>query len=498
MATKIEALAAELSKVKDKCIAIAFFEDNLKLDKDVAGFDKTANNAISNSIKNRDFRAEANEIKTFYVNNGNVKYAALLGLGKEKNFSLGKLMDSVSILSKKIRSMDIKSFSIYFDSFRGKNFELDSCLEKTTQALALSLYQFTKYKTKDLDKVKRVDKVGIIVNKNDANKAKKTVNDALVYAEAVIRTRDLVNTPPNVAVPEYVADYAKVIARKNGLKFTVLDEKQLEKLGMECYMAVARASVNKPRMFILEYKGAGNEKPIVLVGKGVTYDTGGINTKPANYMANMKDDKSGACSVIHIMEACAKLKPKVNVIGIGVMAENAISGNAYKPDDVLKSYSGITVEVIHSDAEGRMVLADALAYSLKYKPKAIIDIATLTGAAIIALGYFASPIMGNDEKLINSIKKASEKSLEKVWQFPLWDEYEELIKSDVADIKHLNYDIDAGSIIGGIFLKHFVKDNPLAHIDIGGAAWAKQEKSYKPKGATVFGVRLLLDFLREQ
>ena len=498
MTTKVNVASKNLAEIKDKCVAIAFFEDNLKLNKDITDFDKTISNAINDSIKNKDFKAEGNEVKAFYVNTKGVKYVALLGLGKEKEFTLNKLMDSVSILSKKIRSMDIKSFSIYFDSFKNKNFDFDTYLEKITQAVALSLYQFTKYKTKDLEKIKKIDKVTIIADKNNHDKASKIVSESLVYAEAVIKTRDLVNTPPNIAIPEYVSAYAKETARKNGLKFTVLDEKQLEKLGMECYMAVARASVNKPRMFILEYKGAGNEKPIVLIGKGVTYDTGGVNTKPANYMANMKDDKAGACSVIHVLEACARLKLRVNVIGIGAMAENSISGSAYKPDDVLKSYSGITVEVIHSDAEGRMVLADALAYSLKYKPKAVIDIATLTGAAIIALGYNASPIMGNDQKLIDKMKKASDKSLEKVWQFPLWEEYEELIKSDIADIKHLSSDIDAGAIVGGIFLKQFVKDVPWVHIDIGGAVWAKQDKGYRIKGATGFGVRLLLDFLRER
>ncbi|MBI2135263.1 leucyl aminopeptidase [Candidatus Woesearchaeota archaeon] len=496
MALKIEAISKNIAEIEDKCIAIAFFEDNLKLNMELEELDRKTGDGIKNLIKNKDFKAEANEVKTFYADTKGVKYVALLGLGKEKEFNLNKLMDSASVLSKKIRGMDIRSFSIYFDSFRNKNFDFEAYLEKITQAAAFSLYQFTKYKTKDLDKIKTVDKVNIIVNKDDANKAKKAVDDALVYSEAVIKTRDLVNTPPNVAIPEYVSAYAKETARKNGLKFTVLDEKQLEKLGMECYMAVARASVNKPRMFILEYKGAGDEKPIVLIGKGVTYDTGGVNTKPANYMANMKDDKAGACSVIHVLEACARLKLKVNLVGIGAMAENSISGSAYKPDDVLKSYSGITVEVIHSDAEGRMVLADALAYSLKFKPKAIIDLATLTGAAIIALGYNASPIMGNDQKLIDKMKKASDKSLEKVWEFPLWEEYEELIKSDIADIKHLGSDIDAGSIIGGIFLKKFVNDTPWVHIDIGGAVWAKQEKSYKTKGATGFGVRLLIDFLR--
>jgi len=268
-------------------------------------------------------------------------------------------------------------------------------------------------------------------------------------------------------------------------------------MGMECFMAVGKASVNKPRMIVLEYNGAGNEKPIVFVGKGITFDTGGINTKPANYMITMKDDKAGACAVIHVLEACARLKLKVNVIGIGAMAENAVSGNAYKPDDVLKSYSGTTVEVIHSDAEGRMVLADALSYSLKYKPKAIIDVATLTGAAIVALGYLASPILGNDQKLIDRLIEAGEKSLDRVWQLPIWDEHEEIIKSDIADIKHLTLDMDAGTIIGGVFLKQFIKDTPWVHADIAATVMVKQDKGYKVKGATGFGVLLLLDFLKD-
>ena len=204
MAVKIEAISVKLEDLKDKCIAIAFFEDNLKLNKDVERLDRTINNAISNSVKNKDFKAEGNEVKTFYVNAKGIKYVALLGLGKEKDFNLNKLMDSVSILSKKIRSMDIKSFSIYFDSFKNKNFEFGSYLEKITQAVALSLYQFTKYKTKDLDKVKTVDEVTIIADKNNHDKSSKIVSESLVYAEAVIKTRDLVNTPPNIAIHEYV------------------------------------------------------------------------------------------------------------------------------------------------------------------------------------------------------------------------------------------------------------------------------------------------------
>ncbi len=497
MALKIEPTSNKLEEIKDQSLVIAFFEDKLKLNEDINNFDKKINNVISNSIKNKDFKAQENEIKPLYIDNKNLKYLTLLGLGKEKDFGLNKLMEAVSNLSKKLRSSDIKSFTLYLDSFKNKNYKQEIYLEKITKAIILSLYQFTKFKTKDLDKIKTVDKVSIIVDKKDLNKSDTMVNEAVIYAEAVNKTRDLINTPPNIATPEYVANYAKDLAKKNKLKCTILDEQQIEKLGMECFIAVAKGSVNKPRIFILEYKGNGNDKPIVLVGKGVTFDTGGLNVKPASYMTTMKDDKAGACSVLHVLEACAKLKLKLNVIGIGALAENMISGSSFKPDDVLKSYSGLTIEVTNTDAEGRLILADTLAYSLKYKPKAIVDVATLTGASIIALGYFASPILGNNQKLIDRVKIASEKSLEKIWQFPLWEEYKELIKSDIADIKHLHQDIDAGVMVGGIFLKQFVDDTPWVHIDIGNTVWAKQEKGYTVKGATGFSVLLLLNLLKD-
>lgn len=496
MALEIEVTSGKLEEIKDQCLVIAFFEDKLNPNKEIKQFDKTINNNIYNSINNKDFKAEENETKSFYLND-KLKYLTLLGLGKEKDFNLNKLMELVSNLSKKLRSSDIKGFSLDLNSFKNKNFDHNTYLEKIAQAIILSLYQFNKFKTKDLDKIKSMNKINIIVDKKIANKSKNTVNEATIYTEAVNKTRDLINTPPNIATPEYIADYAKKVATENNLKCTILDEKQIDKLGMGCIIAVARGSANKPRLVILEYNNNAKEKPIILVGKGVTFDTGGINVKPSSYLTTMKDDKAGACGVINILEACAKLKLKLNVIGIGVLAENMISSSSYRPDDVLKSYSGLTVEVTNTDAEGRLVLADALSYSLKYKPKAIIDIATLTGASIIALGYFASPIVGNDQKLIDKIKVASEKSLEKVWQFPLWEEYNDLIKSDIADIKHLNEGIDAGVMVGGIFLKNFVGDTPWVHIDIGNTVWAKQEKGYTVKGATGFSVLLLLNLLKD-
>ncbi|MCH8003053.1 MAG: leucyl aminopeptidase [Nanoarchaeota archaeon] len=497
MPLETETISSKLEEIKDKCLVIAFFEDKLKLNNEINKLDNSINNVINNSIKNKDFKAEKNEIKSFYINNKNLKYLTLLGLEKEKDFNLNKLMEIVSNLSRKLRSSDINSFTIDLNSFKNKKFNNEIYLEKITQAIILSLYQFNKFKTKDLDKIKTIKKVSIIIDNKNLKNSEKIVNEAIIYSEAVNKTRDLVNTPPNIATPEYVANDAIETAKRNNLKCTILDEKQIEKLGMGCMMAVARGSSNKPRIFILEYKGNGNEKPIVLVGKGITFDTGGLNIKPSSYLTTMKDDKAGACGIINILEACSKLKLKLNIVGIGALAENMISSSSYRPDDVLKSYSGLTVEVTNTDAEGRLVVADAISYSLKYKPKAIIDVATLTGASIVALGYFASPVVGNNQKLIDKIKIASEKSLEKIWQFPLWEEYNDLIKSDIADIKHLNEGIDAGVMVGGIFLKNFVDDIPWAHIDIGNTVWAKQEKSYTVKGATGFSVLLLLNLLKD-
>src|SRR3989338_7444128 len=496
MPLKIEVISDKLEEIKSHCLVIAFFEDKLGLSSEISKFDNSIGNAISNAIKSGDFRAEESESKILYVN-AKVRYVALLGLGKEEKFTLDKFAGRISAVSKKIRASGIKSFALYLESFKNKKYEQKPYLEKAVISIMLGLYQFLKFKTKDLDKIKNLEKASIIVNKGDLAQSAKIVSEASIFAEAVEKTRDLVSTPPNIAVPSYVADYAKEVAKKNTLKCAILDEKQMEKLGMGCLLAVGMGSENKPRMVILEYNGNGSEKPLVLVGKGVTFDTGGVNVKPPAYMTTMKDDKASACGVIHVMEACAKLKLKLNIIGVLALAENMISGRSYRPDDVLKSYSGITVEVTNTDAEGRLVLADALSYSLKYKPKAIVDIATLTGASIIALGYFAIPVLGNDQRLIDRIKSASEKSLEKIWHFPLWEEYEENIKSDIADVRHAHDGIDAGVMVGAIFLKHFIGEAPWAHIDIGNTAWAKQDRGWIVKGPTGFSVLLLLNLLRD-
>jgi len=277
-----------------------------------------------------------------------------------------------------------------------------------------------------------------------------------------------------------------------------LDEKQIEKLKMGCFIGVAKGSINKPRLIVLEYYGADKkQQPIAIVGKGVTFDSGGLNLKPYPFILNMKDDKAGAVASIHIIEACAKLGLNINVVVVAPLCENMPSATSFRPDDILTAYNGMTIEIKNTDAEGRLILADALSYAAGFKPQAIIDIATLTGASMIALGYAGTPFLSTDEKLSEMIEEASKRSLEKVWKFPLWQEYEDNIKSDVADLKHISEDGDAGVIIGATFLKNFVGDVPWVHIDIGTTVWSKVDKGILTKGATGVTVRLFLEMLRE-
>jgi len=470
-------------------VLIGLFEDEA-LPKECAALDKKHSNVISNAISKKIAQGKEGQIVPLALNE-----VVLIGLGKRKEDNLRKITNIIGASMRAIRSLDIKNCSLYLSSF-DNSFALDDLLEKTTLAIHLGLYQYNDYKTKDKDMIKTIDSVTLLVDKKDAAKAASVMERATIEAEAVLKTRDLVNTPPNVAVPIYAAEYAKKLAAKNKLAITIFDEKKLKELGLNCYVAVAQASSNPPRMVVLEYKGSGNDAPIVLIGKGITFDTGGINTKPQPSMLTMKDDKAGACAVLHVIEACVRLKLKINVIGIGAFAENAVSGNAYKPDDIITSYSGITVEVLHSDAEGRMVLCDAIAYAIDaFKPKAVIDIATLTGAAIVATGYLVSPVMGTNQKLIDDLIASGERSFDRLWQLPLWDEHDEILKSDIADIKHVAGDMDAGTIIGAVFLKQFVKEVPWAHLDVAATVLSKADKGYRPKGATGFGVLLLLDYL---
>jgi leucyl aminopeptidase len=299
--------------------------------------------------------------------------------------------------------------------------------------------------------------------------------------------------PGNDCTPTVIAERARDIAKRHGMDVTILDRAAIVKEGLTALLAVAQGSDEEPRFIAIEYRGAEGA-PVVLVGKGITFDSGGISIKPAQSMEEMKYDMSGAAAVLGTFEMLGRLKPAVHVVGLIPSAENMLSGTAYKPGDVVRSHFGKTIEVVNTDAEGRLILADALSWARRYQPACVIDAATLTGAMVIALGHTATGVMGTDERLIDEIRQAGERAGERVWPLPLWDEYHDLIKSDIADMKNSG-GRPAGSISAAWFLREFVDGFPWAHLDIAGTAYSDRDDPTRVKGPTGVGVRLFSEFV---
>jgi leucyl aminopeptidase len=352
------------------------------------------------------------------------------------------------------------------------------------------------YKTlKKKDKA-TINNFTLIVQKKDVlAKVKSVAKNTQTVAEAVCFTRDIVNMAGSDATPTFLANKAKEIAKKTGVKCRTLSRPDMKKLGMGGILNVSRGSSQPPKFIILEYNTRKkNSDTIVLIGKGVTFDSGGISLKPGSGMDLMKADMSGAAAVLGAFKAISNLKPANHIVGLVPCTENMPSGSALKPGDIIKCMSGKTVEILNTDAEGRLILADAIAYAKRYKPDAVIDLATLTGACVAALGTFTSGMLGNNDKLKERVKQAGEKSHERVWELPLWKEYYELIKSNIADIKNTGGRY-AGTITAACFLGEFVEDFPWVHLDIAGTFLVEKDTPYIRKGATGVGVRLLTQLI---
>ncbi|MEK6561438.1 MAG: leucyl aminopeptidase, partial [Nitrospirota bacterium] len=360
----------------------------------------------------------------------------------------------------------------------------------------LALYRFSKYKVKENDNSKNVDEIRFIEeDRKTVQGVKNGVEKGKIISDSVNFARDLINHPANDMTPTILAETAKKMAGANRIKCTVLSRPQIEKLGMGAYLGVAQGSEEPLRFIILEYNGGKKgEKPVVIVGKAITFDSGGISLKPAEGMGKMKYDMSGGAATIGVLRAASMLRLPLNIVGLLPATENMPSGTAIRPGDVLRSMSGRTIEIISTDAEGRLALSDALFYATRYKPRWIIDIATLTGACAVALGNHAIGMLGNDKELKDRITAAGDKVWERVWEMPLWDDYAEQIKSPVADIKNSG-GREGGVMTAAIFLSKFVEDYPWVHLDIASTAWNDKEKAYVPAGPTAIGVRLILQLL---
>jgi leucyl aminopeptidase len=445
-------------------------------------------------FKERDFSGKENKTRIMHtLGKIPAERLVLVGLGKKKELTDERIRQGAGATMQAMRGTSLKGCTTLLHLAGGGG---DEFLQAAVEGAALGGYAFSHYKTKNDDNG-GIEEVQVLFPSGVAAKrAEKVVADVQSVCEAVLFVRDLVAQPGNVATPSYLAEKGVEMSAKFGINCRVLERDEMEQNGMEALLAVAKGSRQPPRFIILEYMAAeAKVRPTVLVGKGITFDSGGISLKPREGMEKMKDDMAGGAAVMGTIMAAAALKLPVNLVGLVPAAENLPGGGAYKPGDVIKSMSGQTIEIVNTDAEGRMILCDALYYAKRYRPAALIDLATLTGACVVALGSVATGLMGNDEGLKKAIRSAADKCGERVWELPLWEEYGELMKSDIADLKNAG-GAEAGAISAGWFLKNFVGKIRWVHLDIAGTAWMDKDRPYIPKGATGVGVRLLVEYLR--
>ena len=494
---KILVKRGEITDYRSEAVAVPYFEDGKELHGKAALLDKKSGGLIKEIIRGGDFEGKHLQVSVQYTR-GIIpaKRVVLVGVGKRADFTTEKLRGAFATVARHIRSLGIKEFSTSAD-FIFLNKSPDEIAKAVVEGVCLGLYQYTSFKTIDRDKIKGMKEFAIIAEKEKAyNIIKTAAKEAEIISRAVSFTRDMVSAPGNEMTPTDMAHEARKIANRRNVKLKVLNETEMKKIGMNALLGVAKGSAEPAKFIILEYRGGNkSEAPVALVGKGLTFDSGGISIKPSEKMDEMKSDMAGGAAVMGVIMAAADLNLKVNAVGLIPATENLPGGRAYKPGDILKSLSGQTIEVLSTDAEGRLILADALTYAGRFKPAAIVDLATLTGACVIALGDHVTGMMGTDEALKRRIKDAAYATEEKVWELPLWEEYHELIKSDVADYKN-HGGRSGGAITAAAFLSKFVGDFPWVHLDIAGPAWLTKDKPYIPKGASGVGVRLMVEFLK--
>ncbi len=456
--------------------------------------DSTISSAIMGLIENKEFkRSFGSTLVLHMMGRGLVKKIMLIGLGARDKFRCENARIIAGKSALKAKDLNIEEFCIL--PFTKAD---EALIEAISEGVFLALYSFNKYKTNGRKTITTPTRAKILVNSN-SSKFQTVVDNADLTTQAVNYARDLGNLPPNECPPSELARFALALEAEYGIKTSILERYEMESIGLNGIVAVGKGSSNPPKLIVLEYHGDTNQqKPYLLVGKAVTFDTGGISLKPGDKMDEMKFDKCGGCTVLGILKAVASLGLHVNVIGIIPSVENMPSSSSYRPGDIIRMYNGKTVEILNTDAEGRIILADAMAFGVaKYNPQSIIDLATLTGACIIALGSNVAAAIGTNKQLAERLIKASEETGEKIWSLPLYDEYHEQIKSTVADIKNIG-GRPAGAITAAAFLSNFTNDIPWIHLDIAGTAWTQEgtfDRSYNPKGATGFGVRTLVKLL---
>ena len=460
--------------------------------------DRALSGAIREIIAAGDFKGKSGETALLYTRgNFPARRVLVVGLGKAEKFDLEAVRQASATAARKAHDLGLaRPASIVHGGGIGGMAVADAA-QAVVEGTILGLYRYRELKSDDEETGKAVEELTLVeFDEKKLADVQEGARVGQIVAEATCLARDLSNRPGNIATPTHLAETAQRLAQELGLRCQVWERAEFEALGMGALAGVARGTEEPPKFIILEYNADQPDLPtIVLAGKGITFDAGGISLKPSEKMDEMKHDMSGAAAVLGTMQAVTKLAVPLHVVALIPATENLPSGRALKPGDILKALSGKTIEIISTDAEGRLVLADALAYARRFNPAAVIDIATLTGACVVALGHIATGLMGTNEKLIARIKAAAHATGERVWELPLWDEYDELINREFDYVKNSGGRY-GGAITGAMFLKKFAEGYPWAHLDIAGTANTDKVGPYTAKGATGVGVRLLTQLLR--
>jgi len=488
---------ANPEKQRSACVVVGVFEPR-KLTEAAEAIDKAAGGYINSILNSGDMDGKAGAVRLLHnVPNTLCERVLLVGLGKEEELNEKRYRDSVRAAFRALNQTGAEDAIFFLTEIPIRNRDSAWKASQTAVVAMESTYRFDRLKSKVDETPPRLGKITLAIGAGDAAgiaAAEAAMQQGIAIGEAMNLAKDLGNLAPNICTPTYLAEQATRIAKTYKLKATVLEEKDMEKLGMGALLAVARGSSQPAKLIVLEYWGRSKkEKPVVLVGKGITFDSGGISLKPASEMDEMKYDMCGAASVLGTITAIAKIRLPLNVVGIIPTTENMPDGNASKPADVVTSMSGQTIEILNTDAEGRLILCDALTYAERYEPDTVIDIATLTGACVIALGHVASGLLTPDDDLAEEVLRASGQAADPAWRLPLWDDYQEQLKSNFADMANIG-GRPGGTITAACFLSRFTRKYRWAHLDIAGTAW----KSGKEKGATGRPVPLLTQFLIER
>jgi len=489
---KLEVTASDITQIEADGIVVGLFEGVNKLDGATAAVDRALGGAISYLISSGETKGKIGEVSIIHtLGKLPARIVAVAGLGQRQELDLDKVRRAAGDSCRSLKKLNCHKIATALLGDNAGGIEAETLAEAITEGSLLGLYSFTRYKKPEYEDIKEIL---IAYEKKDRFPTlEQGIHKGKIMAEATSLARDMVNEPGNCMTPSRMAEIANEIADKNNLVSHILDANDMEAMNMGALLGVSKGSNEPPRLITLSYKGDVNSKNTLgFIGKGITFDSGGISIKPSKDLDEMKDDMAGGAATIAALSAIAQLKPKVNVMGIIPATENLPSGTALKPGDVLKAMNGKTIEVISTDAEGRLILADALSYAVKQGLSPLVDLATLTGACRVALGTGYSGVFGNDQRLIDAVLKAASKTGERSWQLPLPEEYKEQNKSQIADIKNVGNSY-GGAITAALFLSEFVGNTPWVHIDIAGTASSSKESGYTVKGATGVGVRTLVE-----